>query len=418
VALEGGVVHVEDLAADPDYALPEVVAAGRRTALGVPLLRDREPIGVISLSRQRVEPFTERQIELVRTFADQAVIAMENARLLCELQDRTEELTRSVTKLQALEEVLRAVNSSLDLDTVLATIISRAVQLSQADEGTIYEFDETEEVFVPKSAFGMSAERVAGLRERRVRLGEAHLGRAAVERAPIHVDDVQQDPMLSGPDRGRLLEGIHAVLAVPLLREDKVVGGLVIRRGTVGGFAPTIPTLLQTFAGQAVLAIEHARLFQELAARGEEARRARTAAETALADLRRAQDRLIQSEKMASLGQLTAGIAHEIKNPLNFVNNFAGLSVELLQELRETTAPAVAALGEDKREEIGETIELLTGNLEKIAEHGRRADGIVKSMLEHSRGVSDERRVVDLNALIEEALNLAYHGASRSGCEL
>jgi signal transduction histidine kinase len=114
---------------------------------------------------------------------------------------------------------------------------------------------------------------------------------------------------------------------------------------------------------------------------------------------------------MASLGQLTAGIAHEIKNPLNFVNNFAGLSVELLDELKETAAPAITALGDDKRAEIDETIQMLTGNLEKIAEHGRRADGIVKSMLEHSRGSSGERRNVDLNGLIEEALNLAYHGA-------
>jgi len=411
VVLEGKVVHVEDIRVDPDYALPETAASGRRTMLGVPLLREGAVLGTINLARRRVEPFTERQIELVRTFADQAVIAIENARLLGELQARTEELTRSVAELQALEEVLRAVNSSLDLDTVLATIISRAVQLSQADEGTIYEFDETEEVFVPKSAFGMSAERVAALRQRRVRLGETHLGRAAVERAPVHVDDVQQDLTLSGPDSAGLLEGIHAVLAVPLLREDKVVGGLVIRRRTAGGFAPTIPTLLQTFAGQAVLAIENARLFQELGARGEEARRARTAAEAALADLRRAQDRLIQSEKMASLGQLTAGIAHEIKNPLNFVNNFAGLSVELLDELKETADPGIATLDEDTRAEVDETIHMLTGNLEKIAEHGRRADGIVKSMLEHSRGVSGERREVDLNALVDETLNLAYHGA-------
>ncbi|HEX4617605.1 MAG TPA: ATP-binding protein, partial [Stellaceae bacterium] len=233
----------------------------------------------------------------------------------------------------------------------------------------------------------------------------------AVERAPVHVDDVQQDSTLSGPDRGGLLEGIHAVLAVPLMREDKVVGGLVIRRRTVGGFAPTIPTLLQTFAGQAVLAIENARLFQELGRRGEEASRARIAAEAALADLRRAQARLIQAEKMASLGQLTAGIAHEIKNPLNFVNNFAGLSVELLDELKETAAPAVASLGDDTRAEIDEIVTMLTGNLEKIAEHGRRADGIVKSMLEHSRGESGERREVDLNGLVDEALNLAYHGA-------
>jgi PAS domain S-box-containing protein len=142
-----------------------------------------------------------------------------------------------------------------------------------------------------------------------------------------------------------------------------------------------------------------------------EIRAARDAAEAAYRDLKAAQANLIQAEKMASLGQLTAGIAHEIKNPLNFVNNFAGLSVELLDELKETTAPAVAALGEDKRAEVDETIQMLTGNLEKIAEHGRRADGIVKSMLEHSRGSSGERRNVDLNGLIEEALNLAYHGA-------
>ena len=114
---------------------------------------------------------------------------------------------------------------------------------------------------------------------------------------------------------------------------------------------------------------------------------------------------------MASLGQLTAGIAHEIKNPLNFVNNFAALSVELLDELKETAAPALATLDEDKRADVDDTMELLTGNLEKIAEHGKRADNIVKSMLEHSRGVSGERREVDLNGVIEEALNLAYHGA-------
>jgi GAF domain-containing protein len=407
VALEGRVVQVADITAVPDYAVPETVASGTRTILGVPLLREGAVVGTINLGRQRVEPFTERQIELVRTFADQAVIAIENARLLGELQARTDELTRSVTELQALEEVLRAVNSSLDLNTVLATIVSRAAQLSQADEGTIYEFDETEEVFVPKSAFGMSEERVEALRDRKIRLGETHLGRAAVERAPVYVQDVRQDPSVVV----RNLPGIHAVLAVPLLREDKVIGGLVIRRRSEAGFAPTIPTLLQTFAGQAVLAIENARLFQELGRRGEEARRARTAAEAALADLRRAQDRLIQAEKMASLGQLTAGIAHEIKNPLNFVNNFAGLSVELLDELKETAAPAIAALAEDERADVDEIVGMLTGNLEKIAEHGRRADGIVKSMLEHSRGESGERREVDLNHLVEEALNLAYHGA-------
>jgi PAS domain S-box-containing protein len=138
---------------------------------------------------------------------------------------------------------------------------------------------------------------------------------------------------------------------------------------------------------------------------------ARDAAEAAYRDLKTAQASLVQAEKMASLGQLTAGIAHEIKNPLNFVNNFALLSVELLGELKETAEPALAALDGDKRADIDEVVGMLTGNLEKIAEHGRRADGIVKSMLEHSRGASGERREVDLNALVEEALNLAYHGA-------
>src|SRR5580698_7009913 len=142
-----------------------------------------------------------------------------------------------------------------------------------------------------------------------------------------------------------------------------------------------------------------------------EIRAARDAAEAAYRDLKAAQANLVQAEKMASLGQLTAGIAHEIKNPLNFVNNFASLSVELLDELKETVAPAIAVLDVDKRADLDDTMELLTGNLEKIAEHGKRADGIVKSMLEHSRGVSGERREVDLNGLIEEALNLAYHGA-------
>jgi two-component system NtrC family sensor kinase len=154
-----------------------------------------------------------------------------------------------------------------------------------------------------------------------------------------------------------------------------------------------------------VIAIENARLLDEL-------RSARDMAEGALDDLKDAQASLIHAEKMASLGQLTAGIAHEIKNPLNFVNNFAGLSVELLDELKETAGPAFATLPDDERKDVDEVMEMLTGNLEKVAEHGKRADGIVKSMLAHSRGGGGgDRQSVDLNALIEESLNLAYHGA-------
>jgi PAS domain S-box-containing protein len=410
--LDKQVIHIKDAETEP--GLSPVVRGvirerGYRSQLVIPLMRDGEAVGCISLTAPEPGGFSDSQVALLQTFAEQAVIAIASVANFRALRQRTAELTRSVAELQALEEVLRAVNSSLDLDTVLATIINRAVRLSQADEGMIYEFDQAEQIFVPKSAYGMTEDRVALLRERRIKLGETYLGRSAVERVPVNVDDVRLDP--NTPDISGVLSGIHAVLAVPLLREDKVIGGLVIRRRTEGSFPPTTVTLMQTFAGQCVLAIENARLFQELAERGEEARRARVTAEATLTDLRRAQDRLVQSEKMASLGQLTAGIAHEIKNPLNFVNNFSDLSVDLLDELHEAVAPEKLSVAPELRAEIDEITTTLKGNLEKIAQHGRRADSIVKNMLLHSRTGPSEHRQIDLNATVEEALNLAYHGA-------
>jgi len=387
--------EIDDADADPNLAA--VVHAHRnRAIITLPFLVNDRVVGGMSIAVRKAGGLTESQKALARILAEQASIAIGAAAIMRQLQDRTTALSQTVAELQALEEVLRAVNSSLNLDTVLDTIISRAVQLSDADEGTIYEFDTTEQVFVPKSGYGMSTDWFARLRDRRIRIGETPLGRSAAARAPLHIPDLAEEPD-DGSKHELMARGVRAMLAVPLLREDEVIGGLVIRRYTAGGFGDSTATLLQTFAGQCVLAIENARLFRD-------AERERAAAETALSDLRRAQDRLVQSEKMASLGQLTAGIAHEIKNPLNFVNNFAELSVDLLDELHDAVASNLVA-------ETDEIAALLKSNLARIAEHGRRADSIVKNMLLHSRSGPSEHRLIDLNSVVEEALNLAYHGA-------
>ena len=229
-------------------------------------------------------------------------------------------------------------------------------------------------------------------------------GRAVVDQKPVHVHDflsAEGDDFPAGRERARR-EGFRSVLSVPLLREGESIGAIVLRRTEVHPFSDKQIALLQTFADQAVIAIGNVRLFEQVQERTREL-------SISLDELRTAQDRLIQTEKLASLGQLTAGIAHEIKNPLNFVNNFSALSVELVDELDDVLKPAT--LDNKTREETSELTQMLKGNLEKVVQHGQRADSIVKNMLLHSREGSGERRPVDLNAIVEESLNLAYHGA-------
>ena len=300
--LERRIVHIRDVAGDPDISLA-MRTMGVGSTIAVPLLRDGQPLGAFAIGLTTPGGFTESQVALFQTFAEQAVIAITSVGNFRALRERTAQLTRSVAELQVLEEVLRAVNSSLDLDTVLTTIISRAVLLSGADEGTLYEFDETAEVFMPKAAYGMSAERVTALRERRIKLGETYLGRSALERTPIQVDDVQKDPTLG--DAAGLLEGIHALLAVPLLKGDQVVGGLVIRRRTEGGFVPTTVTLMSTFASQSALAMQNAALFQQLAEKSQQLQ--------------------LASEHKS---QFLANMSHELRTPLNAILGFAELLVD------------------------------------------------------------------------------------------
>jgi GAF domain-containing protein len=522
-------VHIPDLA-EIDHPIPRAVASlgGFHTGLFVPLRKDGQLRGHISATRSEVRPFADKDIALLENFAAQAVIAMENARLITETRERTRDLQQSLEYQTATSDVLKVISrSDADLGTVLENLVETVTRLCQADHG--YLFRRQDDHLHLIASFGIADE----FRD----YVEAHpfvpdrgtlVGRVALERRIVDIEDAASDPEYVRSDfqqRGNLRTG----LGVPLLREDTLVGIILLWRSRVERFTEKQIALAGTFADQAVVAIENARLlgelrdrqaelrvtfdnmadgvamfdqtlhlaawnrnFQEildlsdeyldrrpefdeyiryLTERGEfgesnpateiarlrsrladhysyertrpddtvievrhnpmpdggvvlifsditerkrseaEIRAARDAAEGAYRDLQAAQSSLVQAQKMAALGQLTAGIAHEIKNPLNFVNNFASLSTELLDELKEEVAPALATLDGNKREGIDETIEMLTGNLDKIAEHGKRADGIVKSMLEHSRGVSGERRVIDLNALIEEALNLAYHGA-------
>jgi len=341
-----------------------------------------------------VNPFTDKQIELVTTFADQAVIAIENARLLSELRQRTDELGRSVDELRALGEVSQTVNSTLDLETVLSTIVAKAVQLSGTEAGAIYVFDDRQRELHLRATYGMDQELIDTLARQHIGIDETNVAQALAQREPVQIADLKEQPP-SAVNEIILRAGFRALLVAPLLRGEEMVGMLVVRRRTSGAFPQNTVDLIKTFAAQSAVAIENARLFYNV--------------EASLKDLRTAQDRLVQTEKLASLGQLTAGIAHEIKNPLNFVNNFSAVSVELIDELRE--ALGGVHLDSKLRAEITEIADTLQGNLDKVVQHGKRADAIVKNMLLHSREGSGEHRPVDINALVDESLNLAYHGA-------
>jgi two-component system NtrC family sensor kinase len=402
VLMESKVVQIADVLADPEYAFSNLQkAAGYKTLLGVPLLRAGQPIGVLFLGRKTVEPFTDKQIELVSTFADQAVIAMENVRLFEEVQARTDDLRESLQQQTATAEVLKVISrSTFDLQTVLQTLVESAARLCDAEKATITR--QKDGVLFRGEFYGFSDEFMDYVRNVPVvpDRGSA-TARALLEGVVVHIPDVQADPDYTFNEAQRLGD-FRTIIGVPMLREGKAIGVIVMTRSEVRPFTDKQIELATTFADQAAIAIENVRLFESVEARTRELTKS-------LEELRTAQNRLVQTEKLASLGQLTAGIAHEIKNPLNFVNNFSAVSVELLDELQE--ALPKTGLDDAARAEISELTDLLRGNLDKIVQHGKRADSIVKNMLLHSREGSGERRPVDLNSIIDEALNLAYHGA-------
>jgi two-component system, NtrC family, sensor kinase len=380
---------------------------GFRSMLFVPLLRDRKPIGVIAVTREEPGPFIDHHVQLLQTFADQAVIAIENVRLFDEVQERTEDLKESLQQQTATADVLKVISrSAFDLKSVLTTLTESAKSLCGASLGIICLRDG--EVMRLQAESGCTKAFVDFMQTHPIRPGrETITGRVFLDGKAVHVADVQLDPEYRFGDASAV-GAYRAVLAVPLMRGGAVEGVLLLGRPAPGPFSQRQMDLVQTFADQAVIAIENVRLFEQVQARTREL-------SLSLDELRTAQDRLVQTEKLASLGQLTAGIAHEIKNPLNFVNNFSALSGELIDELNELLESA--ALDGKVREEIDELANMLKGNLEKVVQHGKRADSIVKNMLLHSREGSGERRSADINTIVEESLNLAYHGAraERSG---
>jgi two-component system, NtrC family, sensor kinase len=400
VILTGEVVNIPDILQDSEYRMPDSGDSTRST-LGVPLLRNDKIEGALVLVRTEPGSFEPRQVELVKTFADQAVIAIENVRLFDEVQAKTRDLTEALQFQTATSDVLKVISSSPDtLQPVLDVIVETSRELCGSDASTIYLLRNAK--FHVAAQSGIITPHMELLRNNPQSIDQpgSVLSRVARQKRTLHFPNIVDDPEMK--DGIAAQGGPRALLVAPLMRDGQVIGAIVLRQSHLVPFTTPQIEVIETFADQAVIAISNVNLFEQVQERTRELSKS-------LDELRTAQDRLVQTEKLASLGQLTAGIAHEIKNPLNFVNNFSALSAELVDELNDALKPA--ALNDTTRKEVDDLTQTLKDNLEKVVQHGKRADSIVKNMLLHSREGSGEHRPTDINALLDESLNLAYHGA-------
>jgi signal transduction histidine kinase len=381
--LDRQTIHVHDILAEieteyPDARIPQQLT-GTRTVLMTPLLREGVAIGCISVRRTEVRPFTDKQIALLKTFADQAVIAIENVRLFQELQASTGELAQSVEELKALSEVGQAVSSTLDLDTVLTTIVGRAVQLSGTDCGVIYEYDDATQEFRLKASHRMEQEVIEALRATPIHLGEGTTGRAAAARTPM------QTSLPS--DRSEYMDTLHPIvtrlgyrsrLSVPLLREQQIMGALSVWRRESGNFEPEVVNLLQTFATQSALAIQNARLFREI------------------------EDKSRQVEAASRhKSEFLANMSHELRTPLNAIIGFSEvLGEKMFGELNEKQNEYVDDIHSSGHHLLSLINEIL--DLSKI-EAGRMELELAK---------------FDLPLTVENAITLVRERATRHGVSL
>jgi GAF domain-containing protein/anti-sigma regulatory factor (Ser/Thr protein kinase) len=377
-------IHVHDVTAEFDTEFPQSKElqgrTGARTILATPLLREGIPIGAIVIRRTEVRPFTEKQIKLLETFAAQAVIAIENVRLFKELEARTSELARSVGELRALGEVGQAVSSTLDLETVLTRIASHSVQLSGADGGAIYEYDEATQEFKLRGSHQIEKELVEALRATPIQLGGGAVGQAAVSREPVQVTDVLDERQYATarfrPMLGRL--GYRSLLAVPLLREQRIMGGITIYRRRTGSFSPEVINLLQTFATQSVLAIQNARLFREI------------------------EDKSRQIEAAnRHKSEFLANMSHELRTPLNAIIGFS----EVLQERM-----------------FGELNEKQAEYTEDILSSGRHLLSLINEILDLSKVEAGRMELelaeFDLPLAIDNARTFVRERATKHGINL
>ncbi len=387
-------VHVHDIHAESEAEFPDMDTAGARggsrarTRLAAPLLREGVPIGTILIRRMEVRPFTDKQIALLKTFADQAVIAIENVRLFQELQERTRELVRSVGELKALGEVGQAVSSTLDLETVLTRIVSHAVQLSGTAGGSIYEYDEATQEFHLRGTHHMQEELARALRAAPIHLREGVVGQAAAIRAPVQVADVLNEKEYGVIQLRPILTrlGYRSLLAVPLLREQRILGGLVVWRQEPSSFSPEIVKLLETFATQSVLAIQNARLFREI------------------------EDKSRQIEAAnRHKSEFLANMSHDLRTPLNAIIGFSEVlldpSMMVTEDERSQFLTDVLGSGKHLLNLINEILDLAkveAGKMELQIEPALLQD-VIEAVSNTMRSLA-AKKSIDLRADCDERL--------------